>query len=309
MNKKTFLFIGLLLLILGSTIVLGSIFKNTTAQNTADAAYIIYNKKGEIVSFEQMISKIEKVQVCLFGEFHNDRMSHWLELKILKNLHKKKVNQLVFGGEMWERDQQGITDECLKNKFYDLDQYEESTRLWNNFRADYKPLMKFCLEKDIPFVCTNVPRRYASMVSHKGDSVLTLLSKDAKSYLPPLPIAFNFSERAYKNFSEMLKSETMMAMKKSSLENLVKAQALKDATMAYWINKSLTKDNLFFHINGALHSAYHSGIVYYLNLQNPKLKIKTIGMVYSESPSKYKEIDSEADFLIVIPSEMGLFDE
>lgn len=309
MNKKTFLFIGFSLLFLVIVLVLSSIFKNTSAQNKADAAYIIYNKKGKMVSFEQMMSEVEKSQVCLFGEFHNDRISHWLELKILKNLHEKKANQLIFGGEMWERDQQNVTDECLKDKFYDLDQYEASTRLWSNFGADYKPLMSFCLEKNIPFICTNVPRRYASMVSHKGDSVLYLLSEEAKSYLPPLPIAFNFSERAYKNFSEMLKSETMVAMKKSSLENLVKAQALKDATMAHWINKNLTDDQLFFHINGALHSAYHSGIVYYLNLQNPKLKIKTIGMVYSEAPSKYKEIDSEADFLIVIPSEMGLFDE
>lgn len=309
MKKHTFLLIGLFLLVLVGTIILSSIYKQTNAQNTESAAYIIYNNKGKMISFEQMLNDIEKSQVCLFGEFHNDRISHWLELKILKSLYAKKKNKLIFGGEMWERDQQHVTDECLKDKFYDLDQYEASTRLWSNFGADYKPLMSFCLEKNIPFVCTNVPRRYASMVSHKGDSVLFLLSEQAKAYLPPLPIAFNFSERAYKNFSEMLKSEAMMAMKKSSLENLVKAQALKDATMAHWINNSLDKDKLFFHINGAFHSAYHSGIVYYLKLENPKLKIKTIGVVYSEAPSKYKEIDSEADFLIVIPSEMRLFDQ
>lgn len=259
--------------------------------------YTIYNNTGKAIAFQSMIKELTLSDVCLMGEFHNDPIAHWLELRILKALHALQQERLMFGGEMWERDIQSLTDECLKDKLISIETYTESSKQWKNFATDYQPLLEFCREKSIPFHCTNVPRRYANLVAQQGDSILYNLSKEATAYLPALPIAFNFSEKSYVNFAKMMKMDGMHAMKKSSVENLIKAQAVKDATMAHWITQKQEKGKLFFHINGDFHSAYHSGINYYLKIYNPKLSVKTISVQYeSEGAPDF----TKGDYNIVI---------
>ncbi len=261
----------------------------------------IYNDVGKELSFEKMAKEISKADVCLVSEFHNDPIAHWLEIKLLKQLYKLKGKDLIFGGEMWERDQQDITDEYVKDKLISIDTYINSSKQWSNFATDYQALLEFCREKDIPFYCTNVPRRYANLVSKKGDSILNKLPQRVKNYLPPLPISFNFSEKSYEKFAEMLKMQEMHTLKKSSMENMIKAQALKDATMAYWIVNYLQKNKLFLHINGDFHSAYHSGINYYLKQYNPKLSTKTISVQYESDEG----LDfSKGDYNIVIANDI-----
>ena len=65
--------------------------------NLDKPAYLIYNAKGEIVSYSTMIQTVTKVDVCLFGELHNDPISHWLELEIMKSLYQINLHlPLVF---------------------------------------------------------------------------------------------------------------------------------------------------------------------------------------------------------------------
>ncbi len=264
--------------------------------------HTIYDSTGKPVSFSSMLKELSKADVCLMGEFHNDPIAHWLEIKLLEGFNKTNPGKLVFGGEMWERDQQSITDEYIKEKLIDIDSYKRSSKQWQNFETDYQILLKICYENEIPFYCTNVPRRYANLVSEQGDAVLDKLSDEAKRYLPPLPIAFNFTEKSYVDFLNMLKMEGMHSMKKSSVENLIKAQALKDATMAYWISKLHKEGQLFFHINGDFHSAYRSGINYYLKLYNPTLVTKVISVQYAVEG---EALDfSKGDYNIVIDNDI-----
>ena len=46
--------------------------------------------------------------------------------------------------------------------------------------------------------------------------------------------------------------------------NLPKAQAIKDATMAYFISKNYMPDNKFIHFHGTYHSDNYEGILWYL---------------------------------------------
>lgn len=298
--KKIFIIIVLLSSFIASTIYC----MNRNREDNNFSAYTIYNIHGNKVSFKEMLSSLKNAQVCLFGENHNDPISHWIELKLLQELYHEKETNIIFGGEMWETDQQNVMDECVKNKLYDIQLLSKSSLQWPNFSTDYRPLVEFCRDHDIPFVCTNVPRRYATMVSIEGDSVLNLLSQTALSYLPPLPIKFNFAEKSYKECADVAKRGAMASIRKGSVENLVKAQALKDATMAYNINKNYKKNSLFYHINGELHSANHSGIAYYLHLINPELNIKTISVLSLPSTATLTAEERRADFVIVVPEDM-----
>ncbi len=295
--KKKYLIILIFILLI--TLVCAVCQQRKNTENFAP--FTIYNNVGKVITFEQMVKEISKVDICLMGEFHNDPMAHWLEMRLLKRLYKLKGKNLIFGGEMWEKDQQDLTDEYVKDKLITIDTYKSSSTQWKNFTTDYQQLMEFCREKNIPFYCTNVPRRYANLVSKKGDSILNKLSPRVQGYLPPLPILFNFSEKSYEKFAEMLKIQGMHAMKKSATENMIKAQALKDATMAYWIIHNMKKQNLFLHINGDFHSAYRSGINYYLKQYSPQSTTKIISVHYTND----EIIDySKGDYNIVIANDI-----
>ena len=87
---------------------------------------------------------------------------------------------------MFERDDQLIIDEFLAGS-YEADKFEAEVKLWKNYKTDYKPLMTFAKDSGLYFIASNVPRRYASMVSKKGFEVLDSLTDIAKQYIAPLP--------------------------------------------------------------------------------------------------------------------------
>ena len=61
--------------------------------------------------------------------------------------------------------------------------------------------------------------------------------------------------------------------------NFARAQAIKDATMAYFILQNLKPGQTFLHFNGDYHSKNFEGIVWYLRQKQPDLKILTLSSV------------------------------
>ncbi|HNX20955.1 MAG TPA: ChaN family lipoprotein [Bacteroidales bacterium] len=291
------------------TLIVVSLFIQTllfSQTNQVDKpAYLIYNAQGELVSYSTMIQTITKADVCLFGELHNDPISHWLELEIMKSLYEIKKDSLIVGAEMWESDNQLLLDEAFTNKFYDEAMYIESSKLWPNLKYDYLPLLQYAVKNNLKFIATNIPRRYARMVSKMGIESLDGLSPVAKGYIAPLPIPIDLNEYAYKSMIQDMPSGGNMKM--VNPENLAKAQAVKDATMAHFILKNWVPGSLFYHFHGEFHSAFYSGITYYLKNYNPKVKLKTISIV---KQSDIQKLDAEnlnrADFVIVVPEEMSV---
>lgn len=45
-----------------------------------EKVYQICNKDGHKISYNTMVFKAKEVDVVLFGENHNDPISHWLQL-------------------------------------------------------------------------------------------------------------------------------------------------------------------------------------------------------------------------------------
>ena len=90
-----------------------------------------------------------------------------------------------------------------------------------------------------------------------------------------------------------------------SSENLPKAQAIKDATMARSISDNWEKGKMVIHYNGSYHSDRHMGIIWYLNKYNPEIKVSTIATVTQADIDKMdEEFKGSADYIIVIPSSM-----
>lgn len=266
----------------------------SNAQNPE--AYKLYNNKGKEIKFSKMIDDLADADVVLFGELHNNSMNHWLELQVAKSLFdKKKLIQL--GAEMFEADDQLAIDEYFQGLFKESN-FEKEVKLWNNYKTDYKPLLDFAKTNKLDFIATNIPRRYASMVPKDGFEGLDTLSDAAKKYIAPLPVQF---DTLVPNYKEMLEMDMGHAMNKV---NFAKAQAIKDATMAYFITENLKPGHTFIHYNGEFHSKLYGAISWYLRIYKPEVKIVTISTQEADNTDFKDEYKAQGDFIFVIPSDM-----
>jgi len=327
------------------------------------AAFQIFDSKGKKVSYAKFIKALQKSLpnksdskgVLLFGELHDNPIAHWLELQVTQDLYAFQPN-MILGAEMFETDQQTALNTYLNPP---LDTTKKSTsvnpmgmgfgpdpnyiklkksiKLWNNFVTDYQPLVDFAKENHLPFVATNIPRRYASLVYKSGIGAVYgkegakngpqrtfsvgtklpscdtgIFKKDSMSYfaeinkgqsIPPI-FVYDSTLQCYKDIFAMAGGH--------GGQNLPMSQAIKDATMASQIYTHLPSNGIFVHYNGSYHSDNHQSIEWYLNEYNQnilknyyQMNVVTIStrmqMNVSELENENKGI---ANFIIVVPENM-----
>ncbi|MBR8535272.1 ChaN family lipoprotein [Carboxylicivirga sediminis] len=258
-------------------------------------AYKLFDSQGKEIKYKKMIKELGNAEIVLFGEYHNNPIAHWLELEVTKSLYDSMNGKLIMGAEMFEADNQLIIDEYM-NDFISRDKFEAECRLWSNYDTDYEPLIRFAKDSAVHFVATNIPRRYASIVHKKGIDTLDKLSDEAKRFIAPLPIEFDPDSVLIAKMGGM--------MGKSPLP-IAKAQAIKDATMGFFITKNFTAGHLFIHYNGSFHSDDDGGIRKYLQIYQPGMKVKTITTVSQEDIDKLSdEYLGKADYIICVPTDM-----
>ena len=257
-------------------------------------AYTLFDSRGKKVSYDKMINRLKENDIVLFGEFHNNPIVHWLQLEVTRDL--QSLRPLVLGAEMFEQDNQEALNRYLDGSL-SAKGLDSSARLWPNYKTDYAPLVNFAKANRIPFAATNIPRRFASLVARGGFEALDTLSEQQKKWMAPLPPSYDSTLPGYKNMM------TMMAGHASP--NLPKAQAIKDATMAWFILKNYKPGSLFLHFNGAYHSQNYEGILWYLRQQQPGLKYATINTVSQKDLKKLlHEHKGSADFIICVDEDM-----
>jgi len=260
--------------------------------------YQMYLANGEKTDFDLLVDRAQEADVILFGEFHNNAIAHWLQLELTKELFDIKKENLVLGAEMFESDQQIVLNEFLSGTISESS-FEKDARLWPNYKTDYKPLVVFAKKNNLDFIATNIPRRYASVTAKFGlDTLKTMFNKHSKMFIAPLPVEFDPELPGYKSMAH--EGGNVPGMK-----YLAQAQAIKDATMAYFIVENTKRDNTFLHYNGAYHSNNYEGIVWYLKKYKPSLKILTISVVEQADISKLEdEYMKLADFIIVVDEDV-----
>jgi uncharacterized iron-regulated protein len=264
-------------------------------------AYIVYNAEGKPAKYKDLVAEAIKADIVFFGEQHNNPISHWLELELTKDLFSEKKASLILGAEMFETDNQLVLDEYLSGEIAQKN-FEKEAKLWDNYQTDYKPLVEFAKTNKLAFVATNIPRRYASLVNKKGFEGLDSLAPDAKKYIAPLPVKYDPELKGYKAMLEMMEGQPGGG---HATQNLPKAQAIKDATMANSILKYWKPGSTFLHYNGAYHSDNYEGIIWYLKQEKPELKILTLSTVEQDTIDSLKDESLKlADYIFCVPSEM-----
>ncbi|MGE5299470.1 MAG: ChaN family lipoprotein [Acidobacteriota bacterium] len=264
---------------------------------TDKPAYRLFDRHGAETHYGTMLDHFSKSSIVLFGELHDNPIVHWLEFEVTKDLFARVGERLVVGAEMFEADDQIIIDEYMSEMIGEATLAEEA-KTWHNYQTDYKPILEFAHDHRIPFIATNIPRRYASLVATEGLVALEKLADEAMQWIAPLPIQL---DRTSPNYDRLLDIGRAHGMDN---ENFFAAQSIKDATMAHFILKNLAPEKLFFHLNGEFHTQAYSGIFWYLTQAQPNLAIVTINSAEGETLDFLDEYRDVADYTLVIPQSM-----
>lgn len=262
-------------------------------------AYELFDHKGKIADYDKMIKDLAKSDMVFFGEYHTNPISHWFQIEMAKSFYEERGSQLFFGAEMFENGNQLVLDEYLAG-FYEEDKMiPEITQMWGNYATDYKPLVEFAKENKLRFIASNIPRRYASMINKKGIGALKDLSPQALAMIGPLEEYFDPSV-----YADM--KDKMGGHIPPNMLNIQASQASKDATMAYFSIKNFKSGDLYFHIDGAYHSNYRRGIIWWVDIIKPGFIIKSITTVLQSEWAKMTDDEkaSIANYIIVVADNM-----
>ncbi len=265
-------------------------------------AYQLYKSNGKSANYDKMIKDLAKSDMVFFGEYHTNPISHWMQIEMAKSFYEIKGEKLVFGAEMFENGNQLVMNEYLAGFYEEKKMMPEMTQMWGNYKTDYKPLVEFAKEKNLRFIATNIPRRYASMINKRGMDVLKKLSPEARAMIgPDLEKYFDPTVKAYAEMASKMGDHVP-----PNMLNIQTAQAAKDATMAHFSLENFKKDDLLFHMDGSYHSNYDQGIIWWINKIQPGLDIKSITTVMQ---SEWDEMTKEekktiAEYIIVVADNM-----
>ena len=263
-------------------------------------AYRLFTAAGQPADYDQMLQELAQADVVLFGEQHNDALAHWLELQVAKDLLKlKKPGQLVLGMEMFERDVQPLVAQYAAGTLADT-AFLRQARPWPNYDTDYRPLLQLARENRVPVIGTNAPRPFAKVVAQRSLTALDKIPAADRALLAPLPLKVDYDLPGYKNMAAMFGGDGKAHG--GGAQNIIQAQALRDATMAHFIQTSRQAGQTLLHFNGSYHSDNHDGIGAYLRQYAPKLRVRTLSVVTQEQLQTLEKAQvNVADFVVVVP--------
>jgi hypothetical protein len=172
-------------------------------------------------------------------------------------------------------------------------------------------MIEFAKNNKLDVICANAPSRYTNLAGRKLQKALMDLPKESKKFFAPLPYDTAMG-KYYEKLLEMsghgLSKTTDTSKVKAPVMsmgsfNLIMAQSLWDATMAYsiaeYVKAHPTKKVL--QVNGRFHSDEGFAVVTQLKKYNPKIKALILS---SGSDDSFPNIDwskqtQTGDYIII----------
>ncbi len=300
-----------------------------------DTTHHIYTGQGEPAMLSDITDAMSNADVVFIGEVHNDPTAHTLQRDLLTDAHRQYGHTDSTAGrpvalslEMLERDVQPVLDEYLAGLITE-EHFRASSRPWSNYAAAYRPLVEYAKANHLSVLAANAPRRYVNRVSRLGVASLDGLPATARQWLPPLPPPP--PSNAYRaKWNALMRSAMSQpgvdttqsphgtppdssshgtdavahgAHHGAMMQNVLRAQALWDATMAYTIAQHLmdTPGALVVHVTGGFHVSEGTGtpeqLIHYRPSARPLIvSIRPVDDVTAFDPNEHTEL---GDFVIL----------
>ncbi|WP_420456139.1 ChaN family lipoprotein [Rubrivirga sp.] len=242
----------------------------------------VLDANGQSTTLDAVVEAAATADVVFLGEQHDDSTGHAVQRQILQALVALD-RPVVLALEMVETDVQTVLDEYLAGLVRERD-WLAAGRPWSNYDADYRPLVETMRAQGRPVVAANAPARYVSLVSRRGGlAVLDSLSEEARAWLPPTVAPP--SDALAANFTDLMGGMPHGAG--PTVEGMLAAQNLRDATMAWRIAETLDAHPgaLVVHLNGSFHSQGRLGIPEHLARLAPDARVVVVTMAPDGTPT------------------------
>lgn len=266
---------------------------------TREEAYRVFDAQGRRVTLQEVVSALADAEVVCVGELHDDPTAHGLEAELLGEVFARydrraapaSKRSVALSLEMFERDVQTVVDEYLAGLIPER-HFLLSSRPWGNYETDYRPLVEFARERKVTVIASNAPARYVTRVARLGPRSLDELSREAKSWLPPLP--FHPASEAYAaKFRRFMGGDSMhtppaaqtpAAQAAHGASHLLDAQNLRDASMGHAVAEHLKREGnaLVVHVNGRFHSEERLGVPEQILRYRPRTRVVVVTIVSGE---------------------------
>lgn len=273
------------------------------ATPTVKDIVIVSSAENNQISVQDMAEKLTGYDVVFFGEFHDQDVLHELEYDVLKHLYAAYGNKLVLSLEMFEADSQNVLNEYLAGQISE-EEFLKKSRPWPRYKTDYRPLVEFAKEYQLPIIAGNIPRFLAAKLAKEG--TLANVEIQHKQYLPAKTYApeGNYKEKftAY-----MSNRNGTMRIPQERINQVYAAQCIKDDKMAESIFNYLLNDpnRMVYHVNGCFHSDGYLGTVEKLRALDPSLKVGVITPkdmpIDKNYLQNYNVEKKDGDFVVYFP--------
>lgn len=309
----------------------------SVSTDTASSPYLVFRPDGSRTTMSELVETVLAHDVVFIGESHDDSVTHLVELEILRKTRERLDSldadrTLVLAMEMFEQDVQTVVDEYLAGHIRERD-FLAAARPWSNYQSDYRPLIEYARDHQLPVIASNAPARYVSYVGRHGPEALDSLSEQANLWLPDLPYAPASGPYADK-FRETMRRmmEEMRARRDTTEEDgaavppdssavaptdttvsvserpqhdnryMLEAQNLRDAAMGQAVAEAFADDPsaLVLHINGSFHSDGGLGTPEHTHSHKEDLDLLIVSVVDEGYPEFEREsMGNLGDFIIL----------
>ncbi|MGR5112873.1 ChaN family lipoprotein [Vibrio jasicida] len=231
--------------------------------------YQLHAPSGEAISVNQLTPALQRADVILIGEWHTHAGIHRFQTDMLKQLSSAS-RPLALSMEQVTRDKQAILDSYLNGEIGEQ-YFMKQSNAWPNYESDYRPLVEFAKQADIPVIAANAPKNIVRCIGRQGIDYLEKLDSDERSFVAD---EVNTANSPYK--------EKFMASmhhgKPEQTEKQYAAQVTWDETMAESIVKYLEQHpgTQVVHVAGKFHTEGGLGTAASILNRNPDLNVVVI---------------------------------
>lgn len=233
--------------------------------------YHLLSPDGTEISIEQLVSQHSDANVFMVGEFHAHPGVHLFQAKLMAHLAAQDT-PLALSMEQFTRADQAILSQYVAGEVGEIT-LTKKTKVWDNYKSDYRPLVEIAKDQSLPVIAANAPRDIVKCIGRQGPQYLDKLPALQRELVAK---TIDISDSPYRQ--KFLGNMRGMSLSDKRIEQMFGAQMAWDATMAESIANHLTNNpnHRVFHIAGRFHIVNGLGTGAELKKLKPQVNIVNI---------------------------------
>lgn len=296
---KSFVFLSFSFLLVACTGTAQNVVKPHKAPTTL-YDYQLQDANGQAITQSRLLNELAPYDVVMVGEWHAHPAVHLFQARLMADLVKAE-RPLTLTMEQFTRADQNELNRYLAGEIGES-RLMKNTKVWKNYKSDYRPLVEIARQQSLPVVAANAPRNHVKCIGKEGPGYLNRLSPEQRALVAA---NVDISDSPYRQ--KFLGEMKGMRISEERIGKMFGAQMAWDATMAESIALHLKEHpgRRVLHVAGRFHTIGGLGTGAELLKLNPDLKI-----AYITAITPGEEINNN-DYRLVVPKlpELWVSDE